>query len=354
MFGWINYTKWGITSSLALVAFLKNKYGMVRLMKALVSGIMQMMMDHNNPDMVNIHLSNATLAHYRRLVESWNYLITNQLIGIVNDKSIDVNTAWMYFARILNINNRRDLNNEYVYFDDIRMKVAIMEIQNGKQTSMLKHDQMYFQDIKKKKTRQKEDKSQNQYVDKRYGGNNNNYNRGNKDDYNRNRNYNKNYKNDYNKSRNNNYNRNNYNNSRSGYSNDNNNYRRNDKKNDYDHSRRDRSASRRRSTRSTSPYRRRSGSNDNNNNNKDKHRKRSRDWKEEQDDKKRFKRDLTTYVHKNDKIYGKDIDESTICRWWLRGNCRFSVENCKWHHMCKWCYLIGGHGPNECNKKQRF
>ena len=59
-------------------------------------------------------------------------------------------------------------------------------------------------------------------------------------------------------------------------------------------------------------------------------------------------RKIKQYEAKDGKLYGHPKMEDKICRFWERVRCTFGNRRCKWHHMCKYCFVIGDHKAQNC------
>ena len=58
------------------------------------------------------------------------------------------------------------------------------------------------------------------------------------------------------------------------------------------------------------------------------------------------------YEYKEGKMYGKASLEGRICRHFNELKCTYGNKRCKWHHMCKFCLIIGEHASKDCPNKR--
>ena len=56
------------------------------------------------------------------------------------------------------------------------------------------------------------------------------------------------------------------------------------------------------------------------------------------------------YQYRNGYYFGNAKLESQICKYFKdkAKTCTFGTKRCKWHHMCKFCYIIGQHNADKC------
>ncbi len=59
------------------------------------------------------------------------------------------------------------------------------------------------------------------------------------------------------------------------------------------------------------------------------------------------------YHYDGDIIYGNESLIRFICRFFEEGSCRSPNHwDCQFHHMCRWCFVVGKHRGCDCGKKK--
>ena len=58
------------------------------------------------------------------------------------------------------------------------------------------------------------------------------------------------------------------------------------------------------------------------------------------------------YEYKQGKLYGKASLEGRICKHYNELKCTYGNKRCRWHHMCKYCLMIGEHPSKDCPNKR--
>jgi len=61
---------------------------------------------------------------------------------------------------------------------------------------------------------------------------------------------------------------------------------------------------------------------------------------------------LSMYEYKRGKFHGKANLEGRICKHFESGKCTYGNKRCRWHHMCRYCLVIGEHSSRDCPNRR--